>query len=81
MYLHHHHHHHHHHHLVCNFVCTIIVGHERNICNYHIISAFPPAPKPVVKDRTPTPEVDEEGELRESKYTNVNSYPAGIEKD
>lgn len=52
-------------------------GHDRNICNYHIISTVPPAPKPVVNDsvkqRTPTPEVDEEGELREKLTKAIES--------
>ncbi|XP_053379649.1 lim and transglutaminase domain protein ltd-1-like isoform X2 [Mercenaria mercenaria] len=48
-------------------------GHERNICNYHIISTFPPKPKTVEKDRTPTPEVDEEGELREKLREAIDS--------
>lgn len=48
-------------------------GHERNICNYHIISAFPPAPKQVEHNRTPTPENNEEDELREKLRQAIDS--------
>ncbi|KAL4221274.1 hypothetical protein ACF0H5_019537 [Mactra antiquata] len=49
-------------------------GQERNICNYHIICTTPPAVKQVKEQaRTPTPEVDEEGELRDKLRQAVES--------
>lgn len=48
-------------------------GHEHNICNYHVICNPAPAPVPVEDRREPTPDNDEEDELRENLRTAIES--------